>query len=114
MLDVISVSGPIFVLIAVGFFAVRFNVYPAAMLPGLGRAILFFGIPGVILDNLLSRSPGEVFDWQFIGGYAVSGLFCLGLLLVFQALVMARKGQKQGCLPLVVRSLILCSSGFQF
>lgn len=83
MLAIVSVTAPIFMLIAMGYAAIRWRILPYEIIPGLGRFVLYFAMPGLILHTLSSMKIEEVIDVNFIIAYGVGSLLMLtiGLLI---------------------------------
>lgn len=82
MLAIVSITTPIFLLIAIGYAAVRWRVLPYEAIPGLGRFVLYFAMPGLILHTLSSMQFSEVLDFSFIIAYGLGSLLMLGLGLL--------------------------------
>ncbi len=107
MLAIVSITTPIFLLIAIGYAAVRWRILPPEAVPGLGRFVLYFAMPGLIIHTLSSMAvpglgrfvlyfamPGliihtlssmkieEVIDTKFILSYGLGSLLMLGLGLL--------------------------------
>ncbi len=82
MLAIVSITTPIFLLIAIGYAAVRWRILPYEAIPGLGRFVLYFAMPGLILHTLSSMQFEEVFDLSFILAYGLGSLLILGLGLL--------------------------------
>ena len=73
MLDILSVTGPIYLVIAVGWAAVRYGVFAANDLKPLGRFVLHFALPA-LLFNALARSPIDaIVEPVYLAAYAASG-----------------------------------------
>ncbi len=83
MLAVLNITAPLFFLIGLGYLTVRTGIFPAQFIPALGRFVLYFCIPGVILSNLLRSSPAEIFEKSFVlvyGSAAIITLLCAALI----------------------------------
>jgi len=63
--DVLSLTAPIFILIAIGYLAVRTRLMPQEAVPGLGRFVLYFSLPALIFSTLSRMS----FDAVIVPGY---------------------------------------------
>ena len=90
MLSVLNITAPLFVLIGFGYVAVRTKMFPAEMLPGLGRFVIYFCIPGVVLSNLLRDSTETLFEIDFFLAYGAATLGTLATLILFNRFVMKR------------------------
>ncbi|NLC99870.1 MAG: AEC family transporter [Gammaproteobacteria bacterium] len=82
MLAIVSITTPIFLLIALGYLAVRWRILPYEAIPGLGRFVLYFAMPGLILHTLSSMEFDQVLDFSFIFAYGLGSLLMLGLGLL--------------------------------
>ncbi|MFI4924580.1 MAG: AEC family transporter [Vicinamibacteria bacterium] len=73
MLDVLSITGPIYVVIALGYLSVRLRLFRPDDLRTLGRFVLHFALPA-LLFNALARSPvASILDPAYLAAYAASG-----------------------------------------
>lgn len=81
MLAIVSITTPIFLLIAIGYAAVRWRVLPPEATPGLGRFVLYLAMPGLIIHTLSSMKIEQVIDLNFILAYGLGSLLMLGLVL---------------------------------
>lgn len=77
MLNVFAITGPLFTLIFLGYLAVKTNLLPAGLLPGIARFVLYFCVPGVILSNFLRADQTRVFDPEFMQIYTLTGFLTL-------------------------------------
>ncbi|MBS99013.1 MAG: transporter [Oceanospirillaceae bacterium] len=79
---VLSITAPIFLLIAIGYLAVKSRLLAPEAVPGLGRFVLYFALPAAIFSTVSRMNFGEIIDPSFVGVYATASLcsFTLGLL----------------------------------
>ncbi|PFG08763.1 AEC family transporter [Marinobacter sp. LV10MA510-1] len=82
MLAIVSITAPIFLLIAIGYAAVRSRLLPYEAIPGLGRFVLYFALPSLIVNTLSSMDIEEVIEPGFILAYALGSLLMIGLGLL--------------------------------
>ena len=83
MLTVLATISPIFILIALGYFAVRSDLMPADMIPGLGRLVLYFTLPALIFSTLIKIDFTQVLEPLFLLAYGMGSVaaFVTGILL---------------------------------
>lgn len=81
MLAILATTAPIFILIAIGFLAVKSRLMPSEAIPGLGRYVLYFAMPALIFSTLNRMEFGEVFDPSYLLVYGIGSLitFVFGL-----------------------------------
>lgn len=82
MPDVLSITTPIFLLIGLGYGAVRSGLFAKAALPALGSFVITFCIPALLFKSLSQRSIAEVANTSYLLAYAAGSLVTLaaGLL----------------------------------
>ena len=92
MPDILAITGPIFLLIGLGFGAVRTGWFDKALLPALARFVIAFALPALIFRALGQRRLAEVVNGhsgRYLLAYAGGSLLALGLGLLWAR----RRGQ---------------------
>lgn len=92
MLSVLPMTAPIFILIALGYVAVRLDLMPAEAVPGLGRFVLFFSMPALIFYTLSGLSLRHVIEPYYLMAYGGGSLLLLILGFLFTLLVLKNGG----------------------
>ncbi|MBM7456627.1 hypothetical protein HNR62_002524 [Oceanisphaera litoralis] len=82
MLAILSITAPIFLLIGLGYGAVRWRIIPTETVPGLGRFVLYFAMPGLILSTLSKMRIEDVIDPGFMLAYGLGSLLLMGIGLL--------------------------------
>ncbi len=77
MLSVLSITAPIFILIGLGYLAVKSGILPAAAAPGMGRFVLYFSLPALIFGTLSRMEFSEVIEPSYLLVYATASLLAL-------------------------------------
>ena len=73
MLDILAITGPIYLVIALGYVSVRGRLFAPDDLRVLGRFVLHFALPA-LLFNALARSPvASILEPVYLAAYAASG-----------------------------------------
>ncbi|MEF2071473.1 AEC family transporter [Consotaella aegiceratis] len=83
MLDVISTTSVVFLLIAAGFVAVKRSVFSSAELATLGKYVISFALPALIIQSVSTREFGEIVDLAYLGAYGLGSVaaFAAGYLV---------------------------------
>ncbi|MDV7211972.1 AEC family transporter [Azotobacter beijerinckii] len=86
MLQILSITMPIFILIGLGFFAVRFEVISREQVRGLGSFVITFALPALVLKAVSDSPFQEVMNWQYLLAYCAGSLivYLLGLLFALR------------------------------
>ena len=77
--DILGITGPIYLAIALGYFATRRGWFSQADMPIFGRFTIQIALPALLFNALSQRSAAEVFNLQYIGAYALGSLTVIGL-----------------------------------
>ncbi|MES2716234.1 MAG: AEC family transporter [Pseudomonadota bacterium] len=83
MPDVLGITTPIFLLIGLGFVAVRTGLFAKAALPALGSFVITFCIPALLFKSLSQRSIAEVANAGYLLAYAAGSLLTLAVGLLW-------------------------------
>ena len=73
MLDILSITGPIYFVIALGWAAVRRGLFAPDDLRVLGRFVLNLALPALLFNALARRPVREILEPVYLIAYAVSG-----------------------------------------
>jgi len=74
MLQTLAITGPIYLVIALGFLAVRFGVFTKLDMRVLGTYVVRFALPALVFTALSQRPVSEVMNGRYLLGYAVGSL----------------------------------------
>ncbi|BDI03844.1 AEC family transporter [Sphaerotilus microaerophilus] len=88
MLDVLTFAAPIFLLIGLGFAAVRSGQFPATGLPALATFVIRFALPALVFKALSQRDFAEVLNARYLLAYTAGSL-----VIVLLGLAWARWGR---------------------
>ncbi|KXS54840.1 MAG: auxin efflux carrier [Marinobacter sp. T13-3] len=88
MPSVLSITAPIFILIGLGYLAVKTSLVPSAAAAGMGRFVLYFSLPALIFGTLSRMEFGQVIVPSYLLIYATASLLTLliGVVLHRKAL----------------------------
>jgi hypothetical protein len=90
MLDVLSVTLPIFILIALGFAATRVGATTGADIQALGSFVIRFALPALIFNSLAQRPFAEIANAHYLAAYVA------GSVAVFAAMFALARARKPG------------------
>lgn len=83
MADVLGSTAPIFLLIALGYAAVRGGQFPAAGLPTLATFVIRFALPALVFKALAQRDFAEVLNARYLLAYTLGSLLPLAVGLAW-------------------------------
>ncbi len=79
MIFVLSVVGPIFVLVALGYTSVRLKLYPAAGVSGLISFVNNFATPCLLFQAMLKIDFAKAFNPEYLFSYYIGAFICFGI-----------------------------------
>lgn len=91
MPDVLAITGPIYLCLALGWLATRAGLFARADMRVLGQFVLYVALPALLFDAVAKRRLGEILDWRYIGIYALGGLVTIALGLAWSRNVARRE-----------------------
>jgi malonate transporter and related proteins len=72
MLEILSITGPIYLIIALGYGATRWGGFATADMRVLGKFVIQLALPAMLFSALAQRSVREVFNLQYLAAYALA------------------------------------------
>lgn len=105
MIEVLTITAPIYLLIGLGYAAGRARLFAVAELRVLGRFVLMFSLPALLFDAVSRRRLQEVLDPVYLTAYALASV---GVLAGGLAWARWRRGAPMSLAAL--QGLGMCSS----
>ena len=90
MLDILAITGPIYLAIALGYVTTRWGVFARADMRVFGKFTLYLALPALLFNALSQRSVAEILNGQYLLAYALSTLLVMGAGLVWTRQVQRR------------------------
>lgn len=78
-IDILGITGPIYLVIALGWWFTRRAMFRREDLQAFGRFTLNLALPALLFNALSQRSVAEVLNLEYLLAYALSSLLVLGL-----------------------------------
>ncbi|WP_420568864.1 AEC family transporter [Thalassovita sp.] len=95
MLDILTITFPIFATIALGYGSVRYRVFNQAEMRTLGKYVLNIALPALLLSALSRRELSEVLNVSYVFASLLGGIAVIAVtygVLSAQGVGPARKG----------------------
>lgn len=90
MLQVLTITGPVFIVIAAGYVAVRHGLFAKADCRVLGRFAINVALPAMLFRALTERPFAEILDANYLAAYALGSLAAFAAGLAFARLALRR------------------------
>jgi malonate transporter and related proteins len=88
MLDILAITGPIYLCIALGYLATRGGLFDRA---DMRVFVINLALPALLFNALSQRSVGEIFNGRYLAAYALGSL-----ILLSAAVLWYRKAVREG------------------
>ena len=75
MINILTITGPIYLSIALGFAATRRGMFSKVEGQVLGRFVLNFALPAMLFNTLTQRDFSEVLNPNYLIAYGVGSIF---------------------------------------
>ncbi len=79
MLDILAITVPIYITIALGFVTTRVGVFAMADMRVFGKFVLNLALPALLFSALSQRQIGEILNGSYLFAYLTGSLAMLGL-----------------------------------
>ncbi|GAA6143565.1 AEC family transporter [Hydrogenophaga sp. 5NK40-0174] len=79
MLDILSITGPIYLCILTGYVVTRMGLFTREDMRVFGKFVINLALPSLLFNALSQRSVNEILNGQYLTAYAVAGLLTLSL-----------------------------------
>ena len=83
MLDILAITGPIYVVIALGYFLTRWGFFQKSDMRAFGTFVVKVSFPALLFNALSQRQVSDILNVQYLWAYALSTLLTLGLVLLW-------------------------------
>jgi len=109
MIDILAITGPIYIAIALGWLTTRAGLFERGDMRVLGRFVLYVALPALLFDAVAKRRLGDILEWRYMAVFALGGLATMALGLLWM-----RRVAGQAPVTSVVQAMGMCcpNSGF--
>lgn len=83
MTDILGITGPIYILMALGYATTRWGVFARSDMRVLGRFVVMVALPALLFNALSRRPVNEIFNASFLLAFAVGSLAVMAMGMVW-------------------------------
>lgn len=109
MLEILTITGPIYLVILIGFLTVKLKLFAATDMRLIGRFVLYLSLPALLFRALSTRSFSEIFLPGYMLAYLIGSLL---MVAVGYGLSRAALGQKPATAAMSTMGMACPNSGF--
>lgn len=109
MLDILAITGPIYLTIGLGFVTVRQGLFSPAEMRIFGKFVINLALPALLFNALAQRPLGEILNGPYLLVYAAGSLLTLGLGWLWARRAAGQDGTSSAYYAM---GMACCNSGF--
>ncbi|MEM5473717.1 AEC family transporter [Hoeflea sp. AS60] len=87
MLDILSITAPVFIMIAIGYASVYSGLFEASAMKILGSYVVVLALPALLFKALSQRPIAEVVNWSYMAAYLFGSLVVLACGFFYMRLI---------------------------
>ena len=107
MLEILTITGPIYLVILTGFLTVRLGLFAAADMRLIGKFVLYLSLPALLFRALSTRNFSEIFLPGYMLAYLIGMLIMVTLGYAFTRGVL---GQKVSTAAMSTMGMSICAA----
>lgn len=100
MLDILSITIPIYVAIALGYGLTRWGLFTKTEMRSFGTFVVKVAMPALLFNALSERSLTDILNSEYVASYAVASLVTLALSIAWTLKVMKQSRSMSACFAL--------------
>jgi malonate transporter and related proteins len=108
-IDILGITGPIYLVIALGYAATRVGWFARADMAVFGKFTIQLALPALLFNALSQRSVAEILNVQYLLAYALGSLLVIALGLLWARRV---KGHSLSYSSMMAMGMSCPNSGF--
>jgi len=93
MLEILSITGPIYLAILLGLFATRSRIFEKSELQVIGKFVLKFALPALVFSSLSQRPITEIFNATYLMTYLLASVCTLAIGYWFSIYILKESPQ---------------------
>jgi malonate transporter len=79
MFDILAITGPIYIAVALGYATTRFGLFSRADMRVFGKFVIQLALPAMLFNALSQRQIGDILNGTYLLAYLAGSLLILGV-----------------------------------
>lgn len=100
MLDILSITIPIYIAIALGYGLTRWGLFTKTEMRSFGTFVVKVAMPALLFNALSERSFSDILNSEYLASYALASLLTLSLSIAWTLKVMKQTRGMSACFAL--------------
>lgn len=97
LLTILSITGPIYLAIAAGWFSVQRGLFTRADMRTFGTFVVHIALPALLFNAVAQRRFGEILNPTYLGAYALGSLATIGVGMLLMRRGLGRSRSESAC-----------------
>lgn len=109
MLHILTITSPIYLIIALGYAIVRLNLMQKPEIRAMGRFVFMIGMPALLFNALTQNYSGVEIDWNYVLVYAIGSMATMWGVILY-----ARRVRKSEVVPAGIQGMAAAAANTAF
>lgn len=97
MLEILAITTPIFLIIGMGYVAMRVRIASREQMQGVGNFVMYFALPALVVRALTQNPLEEIFNVDYLLAYGLGSVIVF-VLALWLAVVIQKKSMQTGAI----------------
>ncbi|MEN9995609.1 MAG: hypothetical protein RL462_385 [Pseudomonadota bacterium] len=100
MFDILAITAPIYIAIALGYVLTRWGFFQKTDMRAFGTFVVKVAMPALLFNALSQRKVSDILNGEYAGAYALASLLTLGLSIFWAVRVSKTSRSLSSCLAM--------------
>jgi malonate transporter len=100
MFDILAITVPIYIAIALGYGLTRWGFFQKADMRAFGTFVVKVAMPALLFNALSQRKVSEILNGEYVGAYALASLLTIGISIFWAVKVSKASRSLSSCLAM--------------
>ena len=79
-IDILNITGPIFIIISIGYLAVKYEIFTKSNVRSLGLFVINFALPALLFKAVSDKDIETIFNLTYFLSYGIGSLLAFSLI----------------------------------
>ena len=100
MFDILAITAPIYIAIALGYGLTRWGFFQKADMRAFGTFVVKVAMPALLFNALSQRKVADILNGDYVGAYALASLLTIGISIFWAVRISKTSRSLSSCLAM--------------
>ncbi len=100
MFDILAITAPIYIVIALGYGLTRWGFFQKADMRAFGTFVVKVAMPALLFNALSQRKVADILNGDYVGAYALASLLTIGISIFWAVRISKSSRSLSSCLAM--------------